>query len=390
MRGETGPALRSEKSTCTANTLRRNAAAGLLASVPAASPVRWAHVIGLPTCLHRWHNHLCPEVSKEDWSQEEDELIQKLVQTMGTKWSKIVKMLPGRTDNAIKNRWNSTMRKNLRRQLKGGPDADLVGGVPAELLAQATLNACEELPVRKRGSSTSAAIATAAAVAAVTSEMSKESSRAPARRKRGMSKGELDSPLSSSPAAMHANGACEPDVRYGSPMVPADRAGLNAAEGIESPAKRRASRKPAPKPDKLDLAVMEDFLPEKMAQMRAAPVMMRPPSLSMGLVNHSSMVDPAWVLGHFALSPPGTLMGGMLAGFAEFQPPNSEYYAAPPTMELTGQLPTTHGLSPLHSPLNIMGLASCLGLDLGDRQMHMLHHDDGDSTLKHGLSLDVS
>jgi hypothetical protein len=308
---------------------------------------------------------------------------------MGTKWSKIMKMLPGRTDNAIKNRWNSTMRKNLRRQLKGGPDADIVGGVPAELLAQATLTACEDLPVRKRGSSTSAAIATAAAVAAVTSEISKETLRAQARKKRSsMQKGETDSPLSGSPAAMHAFGACEPDVRYGSPMVPADRGGFDAAEGTESPAKRRASRKPSQKLDKLDLCVMEDFLPGRMAQMQTMPTIIRPPSLSMGLVNHSSMIDPAWLLGHFSLSPPGTLMGGLLAGFAEFQPPSSEYYAAPPTMDLAGQLPSLHGLSPLHSPLNIMGLAAGLGLDLGDR--HMLHHDDGDSMLKHGLSLDVS
>jgi hypothetical protein len=74
-------------------------------------------------CASRWHNHLCPSVNKEEWTEEEDQLIMELVQQMGTKWSKIVKMLPGRTDNAIKNRWNGTLSKAAQEagQVPGQP-----------------------------------------------------------------------------------------------------------------------------------------------------------------------------------------------------------------------------------------------------------------------------
>ncbi|EOD35060.1 hypothetical protein EMIHUDRAFT_60784, partial [Emiliania huxleyi CCMP1516] len=66
-------------------------------------------------CRERWHNQLCPRVNKDEWTVEEDALILHLVQEMGTKWSKMTTLLPGRTDNAIKNRWNARMRREKRR-----------------------------------------------------------------------------------------------------------------------------------------------------------------------------------------------------------------------------------------------------------------------------------
>ena len=57
----------------------------------------------------RWHNHLCPSVNKEEWTEEEDQLIMELVQQMGTKWSKIVKMLPGGVE---KHRLIQDLRRN--------------------------------------------------------------------------------------------------------------------------------------------------------------------------------------------------------------------------------------------------------------------------------------
>jgi hypothetical protein len=69
-------------------------------------------------CRERWFNHLTPEVKKGAWSPEEDDLIMRAVQQHGTKWSVIVKQLPGRSDNAIKNRYYSAVRK-ANRQVRG-------------------------------------------------------------------------------------------------------------------------------------------------------------------------------------------------------------------------------------------------------------------------------
>lgn len=65
-------------------------------------------------CRERWCNHLNPAVSLAGWTFEEDALILEHYERYGPKWSLISKAIPGRTDNAIKNRWNSSIAKRIQ------------------------------------------------------------------------------------------------------------------------------------------------------------------------------------------------------------------------------------------------------------------------------------
>ncbi|CAH8360649.1 unnamed protein product [Eruca vesicaria subsp. sativa] len=67
------------------------------------------------SCRLRWTNYLRPNIKRGRFSFEEEETIIQLHSFLGNKWSAIAARLPGRTDNEIKNFWNTNLRKKLLR-----------------------------------------------------------------------------------------------------------------------------------------------------------------------------------------------------------------------------------------------------------------------------------
>ncbi|XP_028075200.1 transcription factor WER-like [Camellia sinensis] len=81
---------------------------------------RWnrvAKITGLKrcgkSCRLRWLNYLSPSVKHGSFSEEEDDLIIRLHNLLGNRWSLIAGRVPGRTDNQVKNHWNTHLSKKL-------------------------------------------------------------------------------------------------------------------------------------------------------------------------------------------------------------------------------------------------------------------------------------
>ncbi|GFY94743.1 myb domain protein 65 [Actinidia rufa] len=69
------------------------------------------------SCRLRWANHLRPNLKKGAITSEEERLIIELHATMGNKWARMAAHLPGRTDNEIKNYWNTRIKRRQRAGL---------------------------------------------------------------------------------------------------------------------------------------------------------------------------------------------------------------------------------------------------------------------------------
>ncbi|XP_006655921.1 transcription factor MYB93-like [Oryza brachyantha] len=94
------------------------------------------------SCRLRWTNYLKPDIKRGSFSREEEQTILQLHSILGNKWSAIAKHLPGRTDNEIKNFWNTHLRKKLIKMgidpMTHRPRTDLIQSLP-QLIALASL-----------------------------------------------------------------------------------------------------------------------------------------------------------------------------------------------------------------------------------------------------------
>lgn len=98
-------------------------------------------------CRERYVNHLNPRLKNTEWTPAEDFVIWRLYATIGTQWAKMSKVIPGRTDNGIKNRYH-----NLKRQLDREEESRIRAPMPDNYDAKVRVNWIRDIPPAMRSS----------------------------------------------------------------------------------------------------------------------------------------------------------------------------------------------------------------------------------------------